>query len=87
MPSRFPLEVNPARNDWNLFLSFPQSSGSGILRGTGKQKLGAIFNAIGYYVVGLPIVVVLLFVARIGLIGTGNAGGVFTQGTLQGNRL
>ncbi|XP_015267643.1 PREDICTED: multidrug and toxin extrusion protein 1-like [Gekko japonicus] len=45
------------------------SSGSGILRGTGKQKLGAIFNAIGYYVVGLPIVVVLLFVAKIGLIG------------------
>ncbi|XP_060114987.1 multidrug and toxin extrusion protein 1 [Heteronotia binoei] len=44
-------------------------SGGGILRGTGKQKLGAIFNAIGYYVVGLPIVVVLLFVAKIGLIG------------------
>ncbi|XP_077168624.1 multidrug and toxin extrusion protein 2-like isoform X2 [Paroedura picta] len=45
------------------------SSGSGILRGTGKQKLGAIFNAIGYYMVGLPIVVVLLFVAKMGLIG------------------
>uniref|UniRef100_A0ACB8ECJ6 Uncharacterized protein n=1 Tax=Sphaerodactylus townsendi TaxID=933632 RepID=A0ACB8ECJ6_9SAUR len=45
------------------------SSGSGILRGTGKQKLGAIFNALGYYVVGLPIVVVLLFVVKIGLIG------------------
>ncbi|XP_066492561.1 multidrug and toxin extrusion protein 2-like [Tiliqua scincoides] len=42
---------------------------SGILRGTGKQKLGAIFNALGYYVVGLPVAVVLLFVAKIGLIG------------------
>ncbi|XP_054857624.1 multidrug and toxin extrusion protein 1-like [Eublepharis macularius] len=44
-------------------------TGSGILRGSGKQKLGAIFNAIGYYLVGLPVVVVLLFVAKIGLIG------------------
>ncbi|XP_044285790.1 multidrug and toxin extrusion protein 1-like [Varanus komodoensis] len=42
---------------------------SGVLRGTGKQKLGAIFNAIGYYGVGLPLGIVLIFVARIGMIG------------------
>ncbi|XP_063002870.1 multidrug and toxin extrusion protein 1 [Elgaria multicarinata webbii] len=42
---------------------------SGVLRGTGKQKLGAIFNAVGYYVVGLPLGIVLIFVARIGMIG------------------
>uniref|UniRef100_A0A8D0GXG9 Multidrug and toxin extrusion protein n=1 Tax=Sphenodon punctatus TaxID=8508 RepID=A0A8D0GXG9_SPHPU len=41
----------------------------GVLRGTGKQKVGAILNAIGYYVVGLPLIVVLLFVAGTGLIG------------------
>ncbi|KAM6465049.1 multidrug and toxin extrusion protein 1-like [Liasis olivaceus] len=42
---------------------------SGVLRGTGRQKLGAIFNALGYYGVGLPLGVVLLFVAKIGMIG------------------
>uniref|UniRef100_A0A672UIJ8 Solute carrier family 47 member 2 n=1 Tax=Strigops habroptila TaxID=2489341 RepID=A0A672UIJ8_STRHB len=43
---------------------------SGVLRGIGKQKFGAILNAVGYYGVGLPLGAVLLFVARIGVIGT-----------------
>uniref|UniRef100_A0A8C3JQH9 Solute carrier family 47 member 2 n=1 Tax=Calidris pygmaea TaxID=425635 RepID=A0A8C3JQH9_9CHAR len=43
---------------------------SGVLRGIGKQKFGAILNAISYYGVGLPLGAVLLFVARIGVIGT-----------------
>uniref|UniRef100_A0A674KDN8 Multidrug and toxin extrusion protein n=1 Tax=Terrapene triunguis TaxID=2587831 RepID=A0A674KDN8_9SAUR len=42
---------------------------SGVLRGVGKQKIGAILNAVGYYAVGLPLGSVLLFVARIGMIG------------------
>ncbi|XP_064021984.1 multidrug and toxin extrusion protein 1-like isoform X3 [Pogoniulus pusillus] len=42
---------------------------SGVLRGIGKQKFGAILNAVGYYGVGLPLAAVLLFVARIGVIG------------------
>uniref|UniRef100_A0A8C8SGZ6 Multidrug and toxin extrusion protein n=1 Tax=Pelusios castaneus TaxID=367368 RepID=A0A8C8SGZ6_9SAUR len=42
---------------------------SGVLRGSGKQKFGAILNAIGYYAVGLPVGIVLLFVIRIGMIG------------------
>ncbi|XP_073171682.1 multidrug and toxin extrusion protein 1-like isoform X4 [Lepidochelys kempii] len=42
---------------------------SGVLRGTGKQKIGAILNTVGYYAVGLPLGSVLLFVARIGMIG------------------
>ncbi|NXJ07343.1 S47A1 protein, partial [Odontophorus gujanensis] len=42
---------------------------SGVLRGTGKQKFGAILNAVSYYGVGLPLGAVLLFVARIGVIG------------------
>ncbi|NXG35863.1 S47A2 protein, partial [Dromaius novaehollandiae] len=42
---------------------------SGVLRGIGKQKFGAILNAIAYYGVGLPLGVVLLFVAKIGVIG------------------
>ncbi|XP_057271727.1 multidrug and toxin extrusion protein 1-like isoform X1 [Pezoporus wallicus] len=42
---------------------------SGVLRGIGKQKFGAILNAVCYYGVGLPLGAVLLFVARIGVIG------------------
>ncbi|KAM9254103.1 LOW QUALITY PROTEIN: multidrug and toxin extrusion protein 2-like [Dugong dugon] len=42
---------------------------SGILRGTGKQKIGALLNAIGGYVFGLPIRVSLIFAAKLGIIG------------------
>ncbi|XP_051491641.1 multidrug and toxin extrusion protein 1-like isoform X1 [Apus apus] len=42
---------------------------SGVLRGIGKQKFGAILNAVSYYGVGLPLAAVLLFVAKIGVIG------------------
>ncbi|NXY77551.1 S47A1 protein, partial [Glareola pratincola] len=42
---------------------------SGVLRGIGKQKFGAILNAVSYYGVGLPLGAVLLFVVRIGVIG------------------
>lgn len=42
---------------------------SGVLRGIGKQKFGAILNAMSYYGVGMPLAVVLLFVAKIGVIG------------------
>ncbi|XP_062448453.1 multidrug and toxin extrusion protein 1-like [Rhea pennata] len=41
----------------------------GVLRGIGKQKFGAILNAVAYYGVGLPVGAVLLFVAKIGVIG------------------
>ncbi|XP_006877495.1 PREDICTED: multidrug and toxin extrusion protein 1 [Chrysochloris asiatica] len=41
----------------------------GILRGSGNQKVGAIVNAIGYYVVGLPIGISLMFAANLGVIG------------------
>ncbi|XP_045425425.1 multidrug and toxin extrusion protein 1-like isoform X2 [Lemur catta] len=41
----------------------------GILRGSGNQKIGAIVNAIGYYVVGLPIGIALMFATKLGVIG------------------
>ncbi|KAI1231771.1 hypothetical protein IHE44_0007406 [Lamprotornis superbus] len=41
----------------------------GVLRGTGKQKLGAIANAIGYYTIGFPIGISLMFAARMGVLG------------------
>ncbi|XP_027328481.3 multidrug and toxin extrusion protein 2-like [Anas acuta] len=41
----------------------------GVLRGTGKQKLGAIANAVGYYAIGMPIGISLMFAAKMGVLG------------------
>uniref|UniRef100_G1LCI6 Multidrug and toxin extrusion protein n=1 Tax=Ailuropoda melanoleuca TaxID=9646 RepID=G1LCI6_AILME len=41
----------------------------GVLRGTGKQAFGAIVNAVMYYVVGLPVGIVLTFVVRMRIMG------------------
>ncbi|XP_016000630.2 multidrug and toxin extrusion protein 2 isoform X2 [Rousettus aegyptiacus] len=41
----------------------------GILRGTGRQAFGAIVNAIMYYVIGLPLGIVLTFVVRMRIMG------------------
>lgn len=42
---------------------------SGIFRGAGKERIGAIFNLVGYYVFGLPIGLALMFVAKLGIVG------------------
>ncbi|KAM7333540.1 hypothetical protein ACRRTK_006860 [Alexandromys fortis] len=52
----------------HLFESLACTCG-GVLRGTGNQKVGAIVNAIGYYVIGLPIGIALMFAAKLGVIG------------------
>uniref|UniRef100_A0A8C8M8I7 Multidrug and toxin extrusion protein n=1 Tax=Oncorhynchus tshawytscha TaxID=74940 RepID=A0A8C8M8I7_ONCTS len=44
------------------------ASGS-IIRGAGKQKVGAICNILGYYGVGFPIGVSLMFAAKLGIMG------------------
>ncbi|XP_030078256.1 multidrug and toxin extrusion protein 2 [Microcaecilia unicolor] len=41
----------------------------GVLRGAGKQRIGALVNAIGYYLIGLPIAISLIFAAKLGVIG------------------
>uniref|UniRef100_A0A8C4S1J6 Multidrug and toxin extrusion protein 1 n=1 Tax=Erpetoichthys calabaricus TaxID=27687 RepID=A0A8C4S1J6_ERPCA len=38
----------------------------GIVKGAGKQKIGAICNLTGYYIIGLPIGVSLMFAAHMG---------------------
>ncbi|XP_076831933.1 multidrug and toxin extrusion protein 1 [Brachyhypopomus gauderio] len=45
------------------------AAGGSIVRGLGKQKLGAIANLIGYYGVGFPIGVSLMFAAKLGIFG------------------
>ncbi|XP_003262606.1 multidrug and toxin extrusion protein 1 isoform X2 [Nomascus leucogenys] len=54
----------------HLFEALACTSG-GILRGSGNQKVGAIVNTIGYYVVGLPIGIALMFATKLGVMGSG----------------
>lgn len=61
--------------------SFNQVAISGVLRGSGRQYVGAIANFVCYDVIGLPLGVVLAFKARMGTIGlwTGLAAGNIIQ--------
>ncbi|XP_053310833.1 multidrug and toxin extrusion protein 1-like isoform X2 [Spea bombifrons] len=58
----------------------------GILRGTGKQKIGATVNAVVYYIIGLPIGISLMFVVKLGVIGLwcGMISCVFLQASIFG---
>lgn len=48
----------------------PQCVAGGILRGTGRQAFGAIVNAVMYYIVGLPLGIVLAFIQGMRIMGT-----------------
>ncbi|XP_064817839.1 multidrug and toxin extrusion protein 1-like, partial [Oncorhynchus masou masou] len=41
----------------------------GVVRGAGKQKIGALCNLVGYYFIGFPIGVSLMFPNKMGIIG------------------
>ncbi|KTF78896.1 hypothetical protein cypCar_00014258 [Cyprinus carpio] len=43
--------------------------GMGILLGTGQQKIAAIANLFGYYCIGLPSSIVLMFIAKLQVAG------------------
>ncbi|XP_019401277.1 PREDICTED: multidrug and toxin extrusion protein 1 isoform X1 [Crocodylus porosus] len=53
---------------FHLFDAMAATCG-GVLRGTGKQKFGAIANAIGYYAIGFPLGISLMFAAKLGVLG------------------
>ncbi|XP_067823994.1 multidrug and toxin extrusion protein 1-like [Heptranchias perlo] len=42
---------------------------SGIVRGTGKQRIGAVANLVVFYVVGIPVGISLMFAAKLGILG------------------
>ncbi|XP_033996120.1 multidrug and toxin extrusion protein 1-like isoform X2 [Trematomus bernacchii] len=52
-----------------LFISSPQGVTGGIVRGTGKQMIGAVCNLVGFYLIGLPIGVSLMFPVQMGIVG------------------
>lgn len=41
----------------------------GVIRGAGKQKFGALCNLVGFYFIGTPIGVSLMFAAKMGIVG------------------
>ncbi|XP_038548436.1 multidrug and toxin extrusion protein 1-like [Micropterus salmoides] len=58
---------------------------SGIVRGAGKQKIGAVCSIVGYYGIGFPTGVSLMFAAKLGIIGLWI--GLFTCVALQSSFL
>ena len=42
---------------------------SGILKGSGRQYIGAIVNFVAYYIIGIPLAVVIGFKTHLGVIG------------------
>lgn len=44
----------------------------GVLRGAGKQLVGALCNLVGHYFIGFPIGVSLMFAANMGIMGKRN---------------
>ncbi|XP_061032298.1 multidrug and toxin extrusion protein 2-like [Eubalaena glacialis] len=61
-------QVMPISAPFHLFDALAGTSG-GVLRGAGKQNMGAFLNAIGYYVFGFPLGASLMFAANHGIIG------------------
>nr|XP_051190335.1 protein DETOXIFICATION 10 [Lolium perenne] len=42
---------------------------SGIVRGCGRQKIGALVNFVAYYLLGIPAALVFTFVCHLGVLG------------------
>uniref|UniRef100_A0A3Q3FIP6 Multidrug and toxin extrusion protein n=1 Tax=Labrus bergylta TaxID=56723 RepID=A0A3Q3FIP6_9LABR len=54
----------------HLFLFFsPQAATGGIVRGAGKQMIGAVCNLVCFYFIGFPIGVSLMFPVKMGILG------------------
>ncbi|KAM6931654.1 multidrug and toxin extrusion protein 1 [Lycodopsis pacificus] len=68
-----------------ILLDAVSAASGGIIRGTGKQRIGAICNIFGFYGVGFPIGVTLMFVAKMGIKGLWI--GLFTCVALQSSFL
>ena len=46
-----------------------QAVAGGVVRGAGKQIVGALSNLIGFYFIGFPIGVSLMFPVKMGIVG------------------
>nr|XP_046245420.1 multidrug and toxin extrusion protein 1 [Scatophagus argus] len=68
-----------------ILLDAVSAASGGIIRGAGKQRIGAICNTLGFYGIGFPIGVPLMFVAKLGIKGLWT--GLFTCVFLQSSFL
>ncbi|XP_031729475.1 multidrug and toxin extrusion protein 1 [Anarrhichthys ocellatus] len=68
-----------------ILLDAISAASGGIIRGAGKQRIGAICNIFGFYGVGFPIGVTLMFAAKMGIKGLWI--GLFTCVALQSSFL
>ncbi|XP_047450305.1 multidrug and toxin extrusion protein 1 [Mugil cephalus] len=64
-----------------ILIDATSAASSGIIRGAGKQRVGALCNIVGYYGIGFPIGVPLMFAAKLGIKGLWT--GLFTCVSLQ----
>ncbi|RVE64965.1 hypothetical protein OJAV_G00131470 [Oryzias javanicus] len=64
-----------------LLLDATSVACGGIIRGAGKQKVGAICNILGYYGIGFPVGIPLMFAAKLGIKGLWT--GLFTCVSVQ----
>ncbi|XP_071820158.1 multidrug and toxin extrusion protein 1-like isoform X2 [Apostichopus japonicus] len=64
-----------------VFFDNTASCFSGIVRGTGHQVLGAVINLVGFYIIGVPLSVSLLFFTKFQITGywLGQTFALFTQ--------
>uniref|UniRef100_A0A672QJB0 Multidrug and toxin extrusion protein n=1 Tax=Sinocyclocheilus grahami TaxID=75366 RepID=A0A672QJB0_SINGR len=67
--------------NYYFFLQTNQAASGSIVKGLAKQKIGAVCNLVGYYAVGFPIGISLMFAAKWGIFGlwTGLLISVFLQ--------
>ena len=74
-------EVLPYVAAFQIFDGWAQSCG-GVLRGMGKQKIGAGVNLVAYYLLALPVGIWLAFNTGLGLAGLwiGQCGALFLVG-------
>ena len=60
--------MTSTQNSWSFYESL-QGVISGVLRGAGKQVLGAVTNFVCYYMVGLPLGICLALLVNLGVVG------------------
>lgn len=64
--------LSPHNHGYAVLVTLPychQVTSSGVLKGLGKQFVGAVTNFITYYIIGIPLIVYLALYGGLGVIG------------------
>lgn len=73
MPLRWEImQNNHSQSTWDIRMTsvwYLQGVAAGVLRGVGKQLIGALCNFVAFYFIGFPIGVSLMFAANMGIVG------------------